>query len=129
MHGHTRLHDNIRNQGDDFRRWTPQYFSRAQSAPLAIHKNWGVKRIANLLVIQGEIAVIDGITIKERILIPALLQDKTINQLYIYKTAIERKRMITHEPIYWMNMDTIVWDAVKSCPTFLDYERNHGNLS
>ena len=42
---------------------------------------------------RDEIAVIDGIAIKEKgIIIPTLLQDKIINQLYINDMGIEKNK-------------------------------------
>ena len=50
------------------------------------------------------------------------LQEKVLNWLHIYRMDTEKKRLLTCESIYWINMNADIEDTVKNCPTCLDFQ-------
>ena len=72
---------------------------------------------------RDEIAIIDRIAIKGRIIIiPASLKDKVIKQLNINHMDIEKTRMLVQESKCCSKMTAKTEEAIKSCPTCLDFQ-------
>ena len=67
-------------------------------------------------------AVKDGIAIKERVIIPTSLQDRTRKQLPINHMGIEKTRMLACNSIYSMKMNANIEEVMTSCPIFLHYQ-------
>ena len=72
---------------------------------------------------MGEIAIIEGISMKgRRIIVPASLQDKALKQLHLINMGIENTRLLVCELIYWVNMNCDMEEMIKNCPTYLDIQ-------
>ena len=55
---------------------------------------------------RDEITIINNTTMKgRRIIIPAVLQNKTLKQLHLNHMGIEKTRLLVGESIYWINMN------------------------
>ena len=79
--------------------------------------------IQKYLAISPELAMIDGVAVKgKQVIIPSQLGMQVLRQLHRNHIRIEKKRLLVHEWLYWVNMKADVEDAVKNCSTCLEYQ-------
>ena len=63
--------------------------------------------------LRCELAMIDDITMKDkRIIIPFLLQKQILQQLHSNCMSIEEMRLLAHESVYWININTDIKNTV-----------------
>ena len=68
--------------------------------------------------------MIDGITMKgKRIIIPFLLQKQILQQLHSSHMCIENMRLLAHELLYWVDMNTDIENTMKQCATCIKYQQ------
>ena len=67
---------------------------------------------------KDDLAVINDI-LKWNTIIPKELQKQTLEQLYGRPVGIEKWRLLVHESIYWINMNTDIANMVKIVPHVL----------
>ena len=66
---------------------------------------------------RAEIAIIDGTAMKgRRIIVPEILQDKSLKQLYFYGMGIGKTGMLVHDSIYLVNMSTNIEEMINTAP-------------
>ena len=72
---------------------------------------------------RDEVAVLDGIAIKGRIIIiPTSLQKNTLDQFYINHIGIENMRLLTCKSIYWISPNADIEDTIKNFPLYLNFQ-------
>ena len=63
---------------------------------------------------RDEMAFIYGTAItRKRIIVPALLQDMVLKHLHIYHMEIEKTRILVHELIYLVNLNSSIGQTIK----------------
>ena len=71
-----------------------------------------------------DLAVIDGVIMKGRhIIIPAELKQQVLDQLHPNHIGIEKTKLLTHESVYWININTDIENHIKSCNTCLEFQQ------
>ena len=69
---------------------------------------------------RDEISIPDGITMKgRRVIVPVLPQRKLLKQLHINQMGIKKTKLLTHEYIYWLNVNADIED--RDTKIFLHY--------
>ena len=59
----------------------------------------------------------------KRIIIPAWLQGKKYNQQHMNHMGIEKRRLLVHQSIYWINMNAAdIEEMLKNCHKCLDFQ-------
>ena len=72
---------------------------------------------------RDEVVAMDRIAMKSRsIIIPASLQDTTLDQLYVNHMGIERTRLLIQESIYWININADIQNVIETCPASLHFQ-------
>ena len=51
------------------------------------------------------------------IIMPVLLQNRALKQLYLYHMAIEKKRLLACKPIYWVTMNANIEEKIQNWHT------------
>ena len=75
---------------------------------------------------DNDMAVIDDIVIKGgRITVPALLQQRTLQQLHINHMGIEKTKLLARESIYCISINTNIENAIKRCTTYIEFQDTH----
>ena len=63
-------------------------------------------------------AVIDGIIMKGRhVIVPEMLKTQALEQLHINHMGIEKTKLLTHDSIYWVNINDDIENFIKNCTT------------
>ena len=120
IHGHTRLHDSRRNKDSNTRWWTHRHAVQSHDWPLS--KSVVRKDPKPYWSFRKETAIIDNIAMKDiRIIIPAALQERTLKQMHLNHTDIEKRRLLVCESICQVTLNTDVGEIVQNCPTCLDF--------
>ena len=73
-----------------------------------------IKRGGEYWSFRNEVEVTEGIAMKgRRIIIPSSLQKRALDQLDVNHMGIEQTRLLAHESMYWINIDTYVENVLK----------------
>ena len=71
---------------------------------------------------RNEVAVNEGITMKgRRIILPASVHKRALGQLHVNHMGIGKRRLLTFEAIYWININTEIKKAIKISPISFNY--------
>ena len=63
---------------------------------------------------RDDLAVIDGVVMKGRyIIIPAVLKQQVLDQLHLNHMGIKKTKLLTHELVYWVNINTDIEKHIK----------------
>ena len=77
-----------------------------------------------ILVIQDELAVIDGIILKGRhIIMPNNLWQQVFNQLHTNHMGIEKTKLLAHKCVYSPSINADIEKYIKQCPTCLEFQQ------
>ena len=72
---------------------------------------------------KDDIEIIGRIAKKDRrIVVPALLQDKALDQMNLQHIGIENARLLAIEPIYWVGMNSDIQERIKNCPICIGFQ-------
>ena len=73
---------------------------------------------------KDNLAVIYGIVMKGRcIIIPEVLKQKALDQIYVNHMGIEKTKLLAHDSIYWVNINNDIENHVKNCGTCLEFQQ------
>ena len=73
---------------------------------------------------RDDLSAIDGVAMKGRcIIIPAELKQQVLDQLHPNHMGIEKTKLITHESVYWVNINTDIEKHIKGCNTCLEFQQ------
>ena len=68
-------------------------------------------------------AVIDGIIMKGRCVIPEILKTQALDQLHINHMGIHKTKLLTCECIYWIIINDDIENFIKNCTTCLTFQQ------
>ena len=72
---------------------------------------------------RDDLTVIDGVVMKDRcIVIPAVPKQQVLDQLHLNHMGIEKTNLLTHESVYWVDINTDIDKHIKSCNTCLEFQ-------
>ena len=57
------------------------------------------------------------------IIIPAVLKQQVLDQLYTNHMSIEKTKLLTCKSIYWVDINTDIEKHVKRCNTCLEFQQ------
>ena len=75
---------------------------------------------------RDDLAVINGVVMKGRcIIIPAELKQQVLDQLHLNHMGIKKKttKLLTHESVYWVNINTDIENHIKGGNTCLEFQQ------
>ena len=73
---------------------------------------------------RDELAVIDGVLLKDRCIIkPDSLKQQVLTQLHINHMDIKKMKLLAHESVFWHNINADVEAYTKSCATCLEFQQ------
>ena len=73
---------------------------------------------------RDNLAVIEGVIMMWRcIIIPAELKQQVLDQLHLNHMGIEKTKLLMHESVYWVNINTDIKKHIKGCNTCLDFQQ------
>ena len=73
---------------------------------------------------RDELAVIDGVILKGRcIIIPDSLKQQVLVQLHTNQMGIEKSKLLTHESVFWHNINADIKAYIKLCATCLAFQQ------
>ena len=73
---------------------------------------------------RDDLAVIDGVVMKGRcIIIPAVLKQQVLDQLHLNHIGIEKTKVLAHESVYWIDINTDIEKHIKNCNMCLEFQQ------
>ena len=73
---------------------------------------------------RDDLVVIDGVVMKGRhIIIPAVLKQQVLDQLYHNHMGIEKTKLLTGELVYWVDINTDIEKHIKNCNMCLEFQQ------
>ena len=57
------------------------------------------------------------------IIIPAVLKHQVFDQLHTNHMDIEKTKLLAHESVYWVNINTDIDKHIKRCNTCLEFQQ------
>ena len=73
---------------------------------------------------RDELAVIDGIILKDRcIIIPNSLRQQVLDQLHTNHMGIEKTKLLAHKCVYWYSINADIEKYIKQCATYLEFQQ------
>ena len=73
---------------------------------------------------RDELAVIDGIILKDRcIIIPNSLRQQVLNQLHINHMGIAKTKLLAHKCVYWHSINADIRKYIKHFTTCLEFQQ------
>ena len=73
---------------------------------------------------RDDLAVIDGVVMKGRcIIIPAVLKQQVLDQLHLNHMGIKKTKLLMHESVYWVDINTDIDKHIKSCNRCLEFQQ------
>ena len=69
---------------------------------------------------RDDLAVIDGVVMRGRqIVVPAELKQQVLDQFHLNHMGIKKTKLLMHELVYWVDINTDIEKHIKSCNTCL----------
>ena len=73
---------------------------------------------------RDELVVIDGVILKGRcIIISDSLKQQVLTRLHINHMGIEKTKLLTHESVFWHNINADIESYIKFCATCLEFQQ------
>ena len=70
------------------------------------------------------LAVIDSVVMKGRcIIVPVELKQQVLDQLHLNHMGIEKTKLLVHELVYWVNINSDIENHIKNCTTCLEFQQ------
>ena len=74
---------------------------------------------------NDKLAVIDGVVMKGRcIIIPTSLKQQVLDQLHTNHMVIEKTKLLTHESVYWADINADIEKHIKTVLHVLNFSRH-----
>ena len=100
MHRYPRMQDDRRNQACNASRQS------LKTLMASVIRGWPTTRAD----VKEQI---DSIEMKGRIVVPASLKQRALEHLYINHKGIEKMKLLAREPVYWININSDIKNAIK----------------
>ena len=73
---------------------------------------------------RDDLVVMDGVVMKSRqIIIPTALKQQVLDQLHTNHTGIEKIKLLAHESIYWVDINTDIEKHIQNCTMCLEFQQ------
>ena len=73
---------------------------------------------------RDQLAVIDGAVMQGRcIIILTSLKQQVLDQLHTNHMGIEKTKLLTHESVYWVDINADIEKHIKNCATCLEFQQ------